>query len=74
MVKHPPQLLEISVNGEPRNIPPGLSVRGLLLHLEVVPDRVAVELNGGIVSQREWDSVIVQDGAKMEIVQFVGGG
>ena len=74
MVKHPSELLEISVNGEPRNVPAGGNVRDLLLYLEVAPDRVAVELNRRIVRQADWDSVTVQDGAELEIVQFVGGG
>ena len=74
MVKHSSELLEISVNGEPRSVPAGLTVRRLLLHLDVAPDRVAVELNRRIVRQPEWDSALVEDGAEVEIVQFVGGG
>ena len=74
MVMHPSQLLDISVNGEPQIVTAGLTVRRLLLHLEITPDRVAVELNGRIVRQPQWDSVVVEGGAVVEIVQFVGGG
>ena len=74
MVIHSSELLEISVNGETRKVPAGLTVRRLLLHLEVAPDRVAVELNGASVRQPEWDWVIIGNGAVLEIVQFVGGG
>lgn len=55
-------------------MPAGLTVRTLLVHLDVIPDRVAVELNRRIVRQPEWDSIEVGDGAEIEIVQFVGGG
>jgi thiamine biosynthesis protein ThiS len=74
MVIHSSELLEISVNGEMQKVPAGLTVRRLLLHLELAPDRVAVEFNGAIVRQPDWDVVIIGNGAVLEIVQFVGGG
>ena len=74
MVKHSSQHLQISINGERRSVPPGLNVRSLLVHLDVKPDRVAVELTRRIVRQPEWDSTFIDDGAEIEIVQFVGGG
>jgi len=37
-------------------------------------DRVAVELNRQIVSRGEWESTLVEDGDRLEIVHFVGGG
>jgi thiamine biosynthesis protein ThiS len=64
----------IAVNGQTRQTAPGLYVRALLEELGVVPDRVAVELNGTIVRKAEWDNTLIPDGAKLEIVQFVGGG
>jgi thiamine biosynthesis protein ThiS len=67
-------MIEISVNGERRQIPEGLSVLELLRALEVPPDRVAVELNRQIVRQPAWKATVVSPGAQVEIVQFVGGG
>jgi thiamine biosynthesis protein ThiS len=67
-------MYEITVNGELRQVPAGLNLRQLLIHLEVHPDRVAVELNRGIVRQLDWESTTVDAGAQLEIVQFVGGG
>ena len=74
MVNHSTEALEITVNGEPRTIPAGLNVVELLKHLEVVPDRVAVELNRSIVRPPAWESTRIEEGAQLEIVQFVGGG
>ena len=37
-------------------------------------DRVAVELNGEIVSRGRWAAAAVSDGDKLEVVHFVGGG
>jgi thiamine biosynthesis protein ThiS len=66
--------IEIVVNGEGRRVPGGLTVMELLGVLEVVPDRVAVELNRQIVRKADWPGTPVAAGAQLEIVQFVGGG
>jgi len=55
-------------------VPGGLNVSELLAFLDVVADRVAVELDRNIVRRAEWSSTIVADGSRLEIVQFVGGG
>jgi sulfur carrier protein len=67
-------LVEIVVNGEPAAVPAGLTVAGLLGHLGVDGGRVAVELNREIVRKAVWAETTVEPGAKVEIVQFVGGG
>jgi thiamine biosynthesis protein ThiS len=66
--------IEVAVNGEKREIPAGLNVRQMLLHLELDPHRVAVELNRTIVGKAKWDSTSVEAYASIEIVEFVGGG
>lgn len=38
------------------------------------PDRVAVEVNGSIVKKMDYEKYILNDGDKVEIVCFVGGG
>jgi sulfur carrier protein len=64
----------VIVNGEDRLIPERETILGLLKTLELPPDRVAVELNREIVKRAQWESTELRDGAKLEIVQFVGGG
>ena len=66
--------MEIVVNGEPRPAPAGQTISRLLADLRLAPERVAVELDRRIVKRDEWDSLALQPGAKLEIVQFVGGG
>jgi thiamine biosynthesis protein ThiS len=65
---------EIVVNGETRSIPAGHTVLSLLEDLRLEPSRVAVELNRHIVKRAEWGGLVLSAGAKLEIVQFVGGG
>jgi len=55
-------------------VPHGLNVAGLLAFLKIDAERVAVELNRSIVRKVEWESAAVGEGAKVEIVWFVGGG
>lgn len=67
-------MIDIRLNGEPREVPGGLNVRTLLLHLGVDASRVAVELNRRIVRKDQWDETPVEVGAQVEVVEFVGGG
>jgi len=66
--------IDIVVNGELRTISPGQSILELLRQLELEPARVAVELDRRIVKQPRWGETLLQPGAQVEIVQFVGGG
>ena len=66
--------IRIVVNGEDRTVPEGQTILGLLRDLEIDPARVAVELDRAIVKQPHWDATSLRAGARLEIVQFVGGG
>ncbi|MGO9255860.1 MAG: sulfur carrier protein ThiS [Bryobacteraceae bacterium] len=66
--------IDIVVNGELRTISPGQSILELLRQLQLDPARVAVELDRRIVKQPRWGETVLQAGAEVEIVQFVGGG
>jgi sulfur carrier protein len=66
--------IAIVVNGVARYAPDGVSLVDLLGHLGIAQDRVAIELNGTIVKKQDWAATRVDPGAKLEIVQFVGGG
>jgi len=64
----------VTINGEKREIPAGLTLAGLVRHLHLVPDRVAIELNREIVSRGGWRDSLLQEGDALEIVHLVGGG
>lgn len=67
-------MISISLNGEPRDVPGDLTLVALLEWLKLPQDRVAVECNRKIVPREGWAGTIVEDGDRLEIVQFVGGG
>jgi sulfur carrier protein len=64
----------VNVNGDPREVPEGLSVTDLLDHLKMRSDRVAIERNLDILPRALWNETQVQPNDSFEIVQFVGGG
>lgn len=66
--------IEISINGEPRNIALGYSVADLVASLELSAGRLAIELNLSIVPRAVWAETKLRAGDKLEIVHFVGGG
>ena len=66
--------MTITVNGEVREIESGLQVAELLRSLSLPDKRVAVELNGNVVSRGEWALTDITQGDRLEIVHFVGGG
>ena len=66
--------MTVTINGEPREIPEGLSVSALLDHLGFTNKRVAIERNLEILPRAQWQQTQVQSNDKFEIVHFVGGG
>jgi sulfur carrier protein len=66
--------IQIVVNGEPREVPEGLVVAGLLSHLGLPTDRVAIERNLEILPRAHWRSTAVLPKDTFEIVHMVGGG
>ena len=67
-------LITITLNGESREVPEGLTLSGLLEWLKLPQDRVAVEHNLQIIPRAGWQQTTVAAGDHLEIVHFVGGG
>ena len=68
------ETITVTVNGDDREIPGGLTVRGLLGQLGLGEGLVVVEWNREIVRRGSYDDVVVSDGDVVELVHFVGGG
>jgi len=64
----------ITLNGECFDIDQPLPLVALLARLDIDPRRVAVEYNLTILKRHTFPDVIVGDGDRVEIVNFVGGG
>ncbi len=66
--------IRVSVNGEGREIPEGLTVHDLLISFDLRPAMVVVEHNGDILRRDRYTDVQVGSGDALELVHFVGGG
>jgi len=64
----------IYLNGVNNEVPEGSTVRSLLEHLGIKPERVAVEINEELVRKATYGDVPVREGDRVEVVQFMGGG
>ena len=66
--------MTVTINGESREIPEGLSVAEMLARLEINGDRVAIERNRDILPRAQWQVFFFEQKTAYEIVHFVGGG
>ena len=66
--------MQITVNGENKEFPPGTSVSELLKSFDTDERYVAVELNRKIVPRAQFSEKLLMDNDTLEIVTFVGGG
>lgn len=68
------EAIAITLNGEDREVPAGLTVSGLLTHLGLHERLVVVELNREILRRGSYGEALVSAGDTIELVHFVGGG
>ncbi len=66
--------IQVTVNGDERNIEAGHTVTSFLESLDLHPGLVVVERNREILDRDVYDTVPVEDGDTLELVHFVGGG
>ena len=66
--------IDVTVNGEARQIAAGHTVTSFLESLELNPALVVVERNREILDRDRYDRVGVEAGDTLELVHFVGGG
>lgn len=64
----------LRVNGEPREMPRGSTVAGLIAELGLDIRKVAVERNREIVPRSTYGARQLEPGDEIEIVHFIGGG
>ncbi|AJF07124.1 sulfur carrier protein ThiS [Geoalkalibacter subterraneus] len=66
--------MKITVNGREREVADGLTLTQLLSEMKLDPRSLAIERNQTIAERENFDTTIIEDGDRLEIVQFVGGG
>jgi thiamine biosynthesis protein ThiS len=66
--------MNVTVNGDRIVVPESLTVTGLIQHLGMRVERVAIERNLDVLPRSKWMETQVQTDDRYEIVQLVGGG
>lgn len=64
----------ITINGKEITLETPLTVAEYLIKNNYQIARIAVEKNGEILPKAQYEATTLQDGDKLEIVSFVGGG
>ena len=67
-------MISIEFNGQRKEVPPGILLQDLLVQSGIKTQFCAVERNLDIVPKKDYATVAVQDGDRIEVVTLVGGG
>ncbi|MBC8318546.1 MAG: sulfur carrier protein ThiS [Desulfobulbaceae bacterium] len=66
--------MEIQCNGAVKEVKAGMCLVDFLKSLNLDPDTVVVECDGEVIARKKYESHILVDGEKLELIRFVGGG
>ncbi|MYS88069.1 MULTISPECIES: sulfur carrier protein ThiS [Streptomyces] len=66
--------MNISVNGEPRDVRPGTALDSVVKSLTAAPSGVAAALNETVVPRAQWPSTPLAEGDRVEVLTAVQGG
>ena len=66
--------MNVTLNGEHRDVPPGTTVAQLVSLLTDAPTGVAAAVNGEVLPRRTWAGTPLADRDQVEVVTAVQGG
>ncbi len=66
--------MKIVINGQEKEFENNVTLAEILKKLSLEGKVMAAAVNMNIVKQNEWESYKVQEGDKLELLDFVGGG
>ena len=66
--------MQVTINGENRDVKEGLTVLALLEDLELQPDAMVVQRNENVIERSDFATTQLEEGDVIELVRFVGGG
>lgn len=64
----------IKINGKIKEYENSITIESLILQEGYEKDIVVVEVNEKIIKKNEYETYMLKDGDKVEILKFVGGG
>ncbi|QDF30063.1 sulfur carrier protein ThiS [Halarcobacter anaerophilus] len=66
--------MNLIVNGEEKNFEEDSTLEEIIHELKIEEKVMAAAVNMEIVKKDEWNSFVVRENDKLELLQFVGGG
>ena len=66
--------MKITINGESKEFASNITLEEVLKELSLEGKVMAAAVNMTIVKQNDWNSYVLNDGDKLELLDFVGGG
>ena len=67
--------MNLKINGNIKSFDDtSMTIEGLVIQLNLLGKRIAIEKNGMIISKSEFQNILLQDGDQLEVVGAVGGG
>ncbi|MFH5181514.1 sulfur carrier protein ThiS [Paenibacillus sp. TAB 01] len=66
--------MELVINGEARTVTDAATVADLLVQFKLEQKILVIELNRDIIERTDYEQTRLNDGDRIEIVHFVGGG
>lgn len=66
--------MNITCNGEQRAVDNAISLNDLVLSMELNPQALVAEVNGRIIEHPKFPDQVLQEGDRVELIRFVGGG
>tara|TARA_X000000368_G_scaffold258727_1_gene204513 strand:+ start:229 stop:447 length:219 start_codon:yes stop_codon:yes gene_type:complete len=66
--------IKIRLNGKEKQIAENSKILKLINDLKIPIKKVAIELNQEIIDKKKLKNIKIQNGDKIEIVHFIGGG
>jgi len=67
-------MIKVLLNGKNKIIKDKTNLNLLLKELSIESNKVAIEINGVVISKNDYEKKIIKINDKIEIVHFIGGG
>ena len=67
-------MIQIVVNGKDVDLERVMSISAYLDHIGLRGRRVAIAVNSEVLQEDEYDTTVIADGDRVEVVRPIGGG
>lgn len=66
--------MNIILNGQKHNIESNITLKEILINLNIEQKNIIAEVNGEVVTKDDFSNKIINENDIIELIRFVGGG